>query len=135
MAKARRKKRPPPASSRGIIRREVPTPELLVIEDLGLEFPDVVGKFVKLAPRLRPSQRMEWEGAQAAKVLREAGALGVTIAPVLIPEVTRSKAKTTGKRLDPRAHVAAWLAETHLDDKDRAEVSDMVESFMSEEGL
>ena len=137
MPKVRRSKNRRPAGP--ISRREVPTPGLLV---LGLEdeVTDemVKGRFVKLAPRLRPSQRSQWDGAAEARRLRKAGALGVTIAPVLIPEVTRAKAEKAEKaegHMNPRDHVKAWLASTHLSDDERAIVLGMVEGFMSEEGL
>ena len=132
MARLRRKKQDPAGP---ISRREVPTPELLV---LGLEdeVTDemVKGRFVKLAPRLRPSQRAQWDGAEFARHLRKAGALGVTLAPILIPEVTRAKAEKA-EHMKPRDHVRAWLKSTHLGDNERAIVLGMVEGFMAEEGL
>jgi len=117
MPKPRRKKAK--AAEPTAVFVHVPTPELVVIEDLEtLTNLDVAGRFVKLAPKIRTSQRDAFDGADVAARIREAGALAVIIAPVFLSE-TKKEVETVAQAPTDREAVRAWfVAQTIADPAD-----------------
>lgn len=89
---------------------ELPTAPLIKLErDDGRS---VEGAFVKLAPRLRRSERAAFDAVAATKALLERGAVAVVIAPVLLPdEVARVETDMTPRRVDARTEVRAWFGD------------------------
>lgn len=118
-------------------RVEVPTRPLIVIETLDdLVSPDHVdGAIVKVAPHLRSSERATFDGAAIAAKLRELGAAGVLLAPIVVPDVKPELSVAIAKAESPRAALRTWFAEQPLDDDERKACTDLAESFLDAEGV
>jgi len=109
---------------------------MVVIEDLTGPFPEVEGRFVKLAPRLPASRRGEFDGPALARDLRDRGALAVHLAPVYLPEAVRPEAAAVARAMDPREAVATWFTgQSGMDPVARKAAEDLVLGFMDLEGL
>lgn len=114
----------------------VPTPELVVIEDLDLVTNlDVAGRFVKLAPKIPASQRDAFDGPTFADQLREAGALAVILAPVFLSDTKKEVEKVAEARNDREALRAWFEAQTVADSTDLEEAEALVLGFMDAEGM
>jgi hypothetical protein len=87
---------------------ELPTAPLIKLErDDGR---CVEGAFVKLAPRLRRSERAAFDASAATKALLGRGAVAVAIAPVLLPdEVARVEVGAAPRRVDARDEIRSWF--------------------------
>lgn len=91
---------------------EVPTAPLIKLEvDDGRS---VAGAFVKLAPRLRRSERASFDAAAAVRALAARGAVAVVVAPVIIPDDVERR--PSAGRVDARGEVLAWFGEQMSED-------------------
>lgn len=95
----------------------------------------VGGKFVKIAPTLPVSERASFQADLLRTRLREAGALGVVIAPTFVPDGPRAKAREAGVSANPRDHVKNWIDQQVEDPAMRSEVFDLVSGWMEKEKL
>lgn len=70
----------------------------------------VEGSIVKVAPTLMASQKGSFDGAGLVRQLREEGALAVQLAPRVVPDTVRAKAKPEVVRaISPEEALSAWL--------------------------
>lgn len=87
-------------------RVEVGTSEVLRLEaDDGR---DVRGAYVRLAPRLRSSERRAFDAAGAVDALRARGAAAAVFSPTTVPDAVGRERAPAG-HLDARAEVDAWF--------------------------
>lgn len=129
---------PPPDPSVTTIRRvSVPTPDLMVIENLEeISSLDFAGHFVKLAPRLPASQRETFDGAALKRDLLREGARAVVLAPVFVPDSRKAAPAAIAKASTPRQAAEAWFADqTAAAPEDCATALGLVFGFMDSEGL
>jgi len=93
----------------------VPTVSLLKLEsDDGKRRFD--GAFVKLAPKLRRSERAGFDAAAAVRSLLERGAVAAVAVPVTIPDagaVPEAK-EERAQHTDPRLAVRTWFYESGI---------------------
>ena len=86
-------------------RVEVGTAEVLRLEvDDGR---DVRGAYVRLAPRLRSSERRAFDAAGAVDSLRARGAAAAVFSPTTVPDAVGREEAPRG--VDARAEAAAWF--------------------------
>lgn len=110
----------------------VPTPDLVVLEEVDPS--RARGAFVKIAPRIPASARETFDGAAAAKAARDAGALGVVLAPVFLRET--QKAEPERRALSAREATSRWFdAQKGMDAEDREDAETAVHRFLDAEGM
>lgn len=115
----------------GVTFHAVPTPEVVVLEDVDARARDA---FVKIAPRIPASARETFDGAAAMKAAREAGALGAVLAPVFLRET--QKAEPEKKGMTPREAVTRWFdAQKGMSGEDREDAETAVHRFLDAEGM
>lgn len=71
----------------------------------------VDGAFVRLAPRLRRSERGAFDAALARQTLKSRGAVVVVTSPVLIPDESGSR-PARQRHVDERAELRAWFGDS-----------------------
>lgn len=93
---------------------KVPTAELLKLDhDDGR---DVKGSFVKLAPRLRRSEREAFDTGAAERALLDRGAVAAVAVPVVIPDQVVQKVVSSARSVDAHAEITAWFGEAPVGD-------------------
>lgn len=94
--------------------------------------PDVEGAFVKLRPVLRASERASWDGGAMASRLREHGARGVVLAPVVVPD--EGRLSEVARADSPTAAVEAWFASMPgVDPEDRDAARETALRYLAED--
>ena len=113
---------------------KVPTPNTIVLDDLNdIEPGDIKGQFVKVVTTIRASEREAFNKRDIRGQLLRMGARAVTMAPKVIPDSTRKQPSTRSDKLNSRVLLKQWV--DNLDTSERKAVSELVERFMSEEGM
>jgi len=116
----------------GIAFQHVPTPALVVLEEV--DPARAADAFVKIAPRILASARETFDGPAAARAARDAGALGVVLAPVFLRETQR--AEPAARAMNAREAVAAWFdAQKGMSAEDREDAESAVLRFLDLEGM
>lgn len=116
----------------GISFHHVPTPPLVVLEEL--DPARAVDAFVKISPRIPASARETFDGPATARAARDAGALGVVLAPVFLRETQRAEPER--RAMNAREAVTAWFdAQKGMSAEDREDAESAVLRYLDLEGM
>jgi hypothetical protein len=113
---------------------EVPTTELVEIDDLDSPYPELRNRFVKVCPRIPASKRQFFDGATVAAEIRSQGALSVVLAPVIIADGVTSTKKPEASQTPHRA-AKEWFHELKIKRVEKQACFDLLSRFMEEEGM
>jgi hypothetical protein len=115
----------------GVTFHEVPTPRVEVLETVDGRARDA---FEKIAPRLLASARETFDGPAAMKAARDAGAIGVVLAPVVLREIQQAEPEKRG--ITAREAVTRWFdAQKGMSGEDREDAETAVHRFLDAEGM
>lgn len=120
----------------GFRRVALDTTPLVQVEGRGtaaLQWGDVKGAIVKVAPTLRTSERSSFDAALVQAQLMEQGALAVQLAPKTIPDVVAPEdAKQAGRAPAPEEAIQAWFAGLRgVNEQDRADAESLALELLS----
>jgi hypothetical protein len=124
---------------------ETPAAPLIIFEDLGeLEAVllaetetgvEISGAYVKVAPRLRPSEREGIDLPALRRSLEERGAIGVAWEPRALAE-SRTEAVPPPEAVDPREAIEDWFGrQVGVDEETRAAGLELCLRLAEEEGV
>lgn len=69
----------------------------------------VDGAFVRLAPKLRRSEREAFDASAAKQLLRDRGAIAVVTSPVMLPDDEARPRRSRSQNVDARDEIRAWF--------------------------
>lgn len=118
----------------GISFHEVHTPRVETVEETDGFDERVRDAFVKLSPRLTSATRETFDGAAAAQAARDAGAIGVVLAPRYAGDL--QKVEIARKGMTAREATKAYFdGQNGMSEEDREDAEMAVLRFLDAEGV